>query len=153
MKYKLERTQMINCEITTAWDFFSSPYNLSKITPDNMRFEVLSKDLEDHIYNGMCIEYKISPFKGVSMFWRTEINDVVEQNSFVDIQKKGPYKYWRHLHEFEVTNEGVLMRDTIDYELPYGLLGKFAHWLVVKRKLKKIFDYRYQTLERLFNEN
>lgn len=153
MQYKLKRTQLLNCEITEAWNFFSSPNNLAEITPESMKFTVLSKGLSSQIYNGMRIEYNVSPLLGITMFWRTEIRDVVEKCYFVDFQEKGPYKYWRHLHEFEITNEGILMKDTVDYQLPMGLLGDFAHWLFVKRKLKKIFDYRYRTLERIFNGN
>lgn len=151
MLHKLQRTQVIHCGITDAWNFFSSPYNLAKITPESMKFRVVAENLEPVIYDGMRIDYTVSPILGIPMSWRTKITDVVEKCYFVDFQEKGPYKYWRHLHEFEITDEGVLMKDTVQYQLPLGFLGDFAHWLFVKRKLKKIFDYRNETLERLFN--
>jgi len=43
------------------------------------------------------------------------------------------------------------MKDTVDYELPFGFLGNLAHALVVKNKLNHIFNYRYHVLEQLFN--
>ena len=71
---------------------------------------------------------------------------------FIDFQEKGPYKYWNHLHEFIPNKNGVLMKDTVDYVLPFGLLGKMAHLLFVKKKLENIFNFRYIVLEKLFNQ-
>src|SRR5690606_4529118 len=64
---------------------------------------------------------------------------------------KGPYKYWTHFHEFIPNKGGVLMKDTVDYELPFGFFGKMAHLLFVKNKLAYIFDFRYDVLEKKLN--
>lgn len=153
MKYQLYREQQLSCDLATAWSFFSSPYNLSQITPADMKFSVISKDLPASIYEGMIIDYYVYPLLGIKMWWRTKITRVDFRKSFTDFQERGPYKYWNHFHEFIPNNKGVLMRDTVDYELPFGLLGNIAHEIIVKRKLYIIFDYRYQILERLFNTN
>lgn len=42
MKYQLKRTQQINTDIDKAWDFFSSPHNLSEMTPKDMGFIVIT---------------------------------------------------------------------------------------------------------------
>lgn len=152
MKYQLNRTQQLNCDLETAWKFFSSPHNLSRITPDYMGF-VVTSDLEDKMmYPGMEIDYKVTPLLGIPMKWKTKITEVDPYKSFTDFQKKGPYKLWNHQHEFVEKDDGVLMKDKLTYEMPYGVLGKIAHGLIVKKKLKGIFDYRYQVLEQMFNE-
>lgn len=150
MKHKLFREQQLNCDIETAWKFFSSANNLSKITPKDMGFTVLTEMEDDEIYEGMLIDYYVSPLFGIKMKWQTEITHVDLQKSFIDFQRKGPYKLWNHHHEFISNDEGVLMRDTIDYELPMGFLGEIAHSLFVKKKLDSIFDYRFRVLSRLF---
>lgn len=150
MKHKLFREQQLNCDIETAWKFFSSANNLSEITPKDMGFTVLTEMEDDKIYEGMLIDYYISPLFGIKMKWQTEIIHVDFQKSFIDFQRKGPYKLWNHHHEFIPNDEGVLMRDTIDYELPMGELGEIAHSLFVKKKLDYIFDYRFRVLSRLF---
>lgn len=151
MKYVLKRSQQLNCDIATAWNFFSSPGNLSKITPESMNFTVLSKKLEPAIFEGMIIDYKVSPMFGIRLNWRTEIRQVEFDRSFTDFQVKGPYKLWNHFHEFIPNKDGVLMNDTVTYELPMAILGDLMHTLVVKNKLNQIFDYRYKVLEKLFN--
>ena len=87
------------------------------------------------------------------MRWKTLITQVEYQKSFTDLQAKGPYKYWNHFHELETNDNGVLVKDTVDYELPFGFIGTIAHQLFVKKKLESIFNYRYQFLEKKFNQN
>ena len=149
--YQLKREQQLYCDIQTAWDFFSSPHNLSRITPKEMGFVVLSNLPENEIYKGMIIDYTVSPALGIPLRWQTEITAVNYQQSFTDFQKKGPYKLWRHHHEFIPNRLGVMMVDTVDYELPFGFIGKIAHGLMVKKKLNAIFNFRHQVLEDLFN--
>ncbi|KMQ69309.1 SRPBCC domain-containing protein [Chryseobacterium sp. FH2] len=150
MKHKLFREQQLNCDIETAWKFFSSADNLSEITPEDMDFVVLTKLEDDTIYEGMLIDYYVSPLFGVKMKWQTQIIHVDFQKSFIDFQQKGPYQLWQHHHEFIENENGVLMKDTVDYELPFGFLGEIAHSLFVKKKLEHIFNYRFKILEERF---
>lgn len=152
MKYRLYREQQLYCDIDTAWRFFSSPMNLSEITPKDMAFTVLSEDQDQPIFEGMLIDYSVSPLLGIPLKWQTKIIQVEHQKSFTDFQQKGPYKYWKHFHEFIPNEKGILMKDTVEYELPFGVLGNIVHSLLVKKKLNKIFDYRHQVLKQLFNK-
>lgn len=151
MKYRLYREQQLYSDIDTAWRFFSSPMNLSEITPKDMAFTVLSEDQDQPIFEGMLIDYSVSPLLGIPLKWQTKIIQVEHQKSFTDFQQKGPYKYWKHFHEFIPNEKGILMKDTVEYELPFGVLGNVVHSLLVKKKLNKIFDYRHQVLKQLFN--
>lgn len=152
MIHQLYRKQQLNCTIDEAWRFFSSANNLSKITPKEMNFIVRTKLSDDNIYKGMIIDYFVSPMLNIKMPWQTEITEVDFQKSFTDFQKKGPYKLWNHRHDFIENENGVLMIDIVDYELPLGFLGEIAHGLFVKKKLEHIFDYRTKVLEEMFNQ-
>lgn len=153
MKHELYREQQLNCDLQTAWDFFSSPMNLPKITPKDMAFTVLSEQKTNKIFEGMIIDYTVSPLLGIPLKWKTRITSVIPNKSFTDFQEKGPYKLWNHHHEFIPNEKGVFMIDKVDYELPFGLLGNIAHALFVKKKLEKIFNYRFDVLENFFNKN
>ncbi|WP_265428302.1 SRPBCC family protein [Chryseobacterium sp. YIM B08800] len=152
MVHQLKRQQQLNCDIKTAWKFFSSANNLSEITPKDMNFVVRTQLSDDEIYEGMLIDYYVSPLLGIKLNWQTEITEVNFQKSFTDFQKKGPFKLWNHFHEFIINDKGVLMMDTISYELPFGFLGEIAHSVMVKKKLEHIFDYRFKILEETFNK-
>lgn len=153
MIYKFYREQQLNTDIHTAWDFFSSPYNLAKITPKEMAFKVKSQHDGQAIYEGLLIDYTVSPLLSIPLKWQTEITQVDDRKSFTDFQKKGPYKLWKHHHHFIPNEKGVLMQDTVYYELHLGILGKLAHSLFVKKRINQIFDYRFKVLEKIFNQN
>ncbi len=135
-----------------AWDFFSSPKNLQKITPDHLGFKIISNHHGDKMYAGQIIEYKVKPLLGIPLYWMTEITHVEERKYFIDEQRFGPYSLWHHQHHFIEKNGGVEMTDIVHYKLPLGFLGDIAHGLFVKKQLKKIFDHRYQVVETLFNK-
>ena len=100
MRYRLYKEQQLDCDIATAWEFFSSPHNLSKITPQDMGFVVTSDTGDEPIYEGMIIDYIVRPLLRIPMRWKTKITEVDYRKSFTDFQEKGPYKYWNHYHEF-----------------------------------------------------
>ena len=149
-QYKSE--QWLPISVDEAWDFFSSPKNLALITPPEMDFRILSV-LDQEVYEGMLIDYKVKPIFGISMHWRTEICKVKHKVYFTDRQLIGPYKVWEHTHSFVPKNGGVQMQDLVNYQLPLGVIGKLVNYLLVKRKIKSIFDYREEALKKYFNTN
>jgi ligand-binding SRPBCC domain-containing protein len=150
--YTLEVKQFIGIPIAEAWDFFSSPGNLSKITPEQMGF-IITSGAAGKMYTGQIITYKVSPFPGFTTNWVTEITHVSEGRFFVDEQRFGPYSMWHHEHHFEVQGNGVLMTDRVSYKLPFGFLGRIAHFIFVKKQLRQIFEYREKFLEQAYKQS
>lgn len=147
--YHLKTEQFLPIDKNEAWAFFSSPYNLQKITPESMGFEIISEPLGS-IYAGQIIKYRVKPVLGIPLFWMTEITHVKEGDYFIDEQRFGPYALWHHQHHFKEVDGGIEMTDIINYKLPLGLLGNFAHWLFVRKQLEGIFSYRREFLNRHF---
>ncbi|WEA00085.1 SRPBCC family protein [Mucilaginibacter sp. SJ] len=151
--YILKREQSIPITLNKAWDFFSSPLNLARITPNDMRFVVTSDYTETtKMYAGMIITYKISPLPGIKMNWMTEITHVDDKKYFVDEQRFGPYALWHHQHHFKEIEGGVHMTDLLHYAIPYGAIGRLANTVFVKGKVGQIFDYRTRAIEDLFGK-
>ena len=151
MIFQLKREQLLKSDINTVWDFVSSPSNLSKITPSYMLFEITSDNKNEKMYPGMIISYKVAPILNIKMNWVTEIKYVVTNKFFIDEQRVGPYSIWHHQHFFEDTKEGVIMRDIITYKPLFGILGVLANYIIINKKLKNIFDYRFKVMEQKFN--
>ena len=147
--YTLQIQQELPISLKEAWEFFSIPANLSKITPSDMDF-IITSDSLDKIHQGQIISYRISPFAGIVMNWVTEITTAIENHFFVDEQRFGPYKMWHHEHHFEKTNKGTLITDKVSYKLPFGIIGHWAHKLFIKKQLSYIFSYRYYKLHEMF---
>ena len=149
--YQFKTKQNIPISIDKAWSFFSNPENLKEITPKEMNFTIIS-GANRSIYSGQIIQYKVTPMLGISTKWVTEITHVKEKEYFVDEQRFGPYALWHHKHFIKEIEGGIEMEDIVDYKIPFGLLGQFAHWLFVKNKLNQIFKYREQILIKLFGK-
>lgn len=147
--YQLKSTQFIPASLETCWDYFSSPNNLKEITPKNMGF-IIKTDLPGKMYEGMMIEYIVTPLLGIPMNWITEIKAVKEGVFFIDEQRKGPYKIWHHEHHFKAVEGGVEMTDIVSYEVPFGFLGKLVHPIIVRPKLEQIFQYRTMKINEIF---
>jgi len=149
--YCLQRTQILSIDIKQAWNFFSNPSNLNTITPPWLGFQITS-EVPEKIYPGLLITYQVTPLLGIPMDWVTEISQVQEPHFFIDEQRLGPYQFWHHQHVFKETANGLEVRDIVNYSLPLGILGQFAHSLFVSKQLKEIFDFRYKVLEEKFGK-
>lgn len=147
--YQYKRTQLIDTDLERLWEFISSPKNLAVITPSSMNFEIQS-EVPEKMYPGLIIKYKVSPLPLYRTSWVTEITHVEEFKYFVDEQRHGPYKIWHHEHILERTDKGIRMTDIVTYEPPFGILGSMSNTLMIKNKIKSIFDYREKVLEELF---
>lgn len=149
--YHLTYKQCLPISLAEAWDFFSSPFNLVEITPDDMAFKVTSAfDKNEKMYPGMIITYKVSPLFGINLNWMTEITQVLEQKYFIDEQRFGPFKFWHHQHHFKAIEGGVEMTDILTYGLPLGVLGNIAHAIMVGNKIKAIFTFREKKTNEMF---
>ncbi len=151
MVYRLKTVQNLPITVEKAWDFLSDPGNLKTITPDYMGFKILDGGNEK-MYAGQIIKYIVTPVLGIPLRWVTEITHVKNNEYFVDEQRFGPYSLWHHKHFIKAIPGGVEMIDVVDYKLPFGMLGRIAHPLFVKRKLNQIFNYRYNKLIELFGD-
>lgn len=151
--YRLETEQVLSLSLEEAWDFFSSPKNLASITPPHMGFKIdYISGIDDKMYAGQIIQYKVQVVPGIPVQWVTEITHVNAPHYFVDEQRYGPYAMWHHQHHFEEVKGGVKMKDIVNYALPLSALGRLANGIFVERQVKSIFDYRSKTLEKRFNK-
>jgi ligand-binding SRPBCC domain-containing protein len=142
----LRREQRLDHPAEELFGFFADARNLEAITPPSLRFEVLTPDpIEMGV--GTFIQYRLR-LRGVPVRWDTVIQAWDPPRRFVDVQVRGPYRVWHHVHELEPRDGGraALMRDTVHYAVGFGGLGEVARRAVVGRALDAIFDYRAAAL-------
>jgi ligand-binding SRPBCC domain-containing protein len=147
--YRLHRETWIAKPIGEVFDFFSRAGNLERITPPWMRFRILTRS-PISMKAGTTISYKLR-VHGISIEWLTVIEKWTPPSEFIDIQKTGPYQFWRHTHRFYERDGGTVATDYVEYALPFGILGRLVNRLQVARDLKSIFDYRSERIQELFS--
>jgi len=144
--HKLMIETLVPGSMETVFDFFSSAENLERITPPELGFKILNP-LPIEMKQGTLIDYRIRLF-GIPLKWQSLISKWEPQKQFVDEQLKGPYSKWIHTHSFEATDNGILMRDEINYRLPFFPFGEIM-LPVVRLQLKRIFSYRTKRIREL----
>ena len=148
VKHILEREQFVPAPIARVFAFFADAANLERLTPTQLRFKILTPPpIEMHA--GTLIDYQLSLF-GIPFRWRTLIESFEPERRFIDVQQKGPYRSWRHVHEFDEVAGGTRIRDHLEYEIPLGFLGEIAGMIFVTRQVEDIFEFRKKTIELLF---
>jgi ligand-binding SRPBCC domain-containing protein len=140
MRHRLERTQIVPGDLTEVFAFFKSPRNLEAITPPWLGFRVVHSS-DSEVCEGTRIAYRLR-LHGIPITWESRITEYAENAMFADEQLKGPYRYWYHRHLFRAVPGGVAIDDIVEYELPFGPLGRLVHRLFVRRQLAQIFDHR-----------
>ncbi|MEO6828179.1 MAG: SRPBCC family protein [Acidobacteriaceae bacterium] len=149
--FTLEREQWVPRPLDEVFSFFSDAKNLEALTPPWMRFHILSPQPIE-IAAGTIIDYRLS-WHGIPLRWKTEITTWEPPNCFVDLQLKGPYRLWHHTHRFRASAGGTQILDSVQYALPFGVLGRLVHTLSVRRNVEEIFEYRRRKVSALFGRD
>jgi ligand-binding SRPBCC domain-containing protein len=143
--------------------FFANPENLPRIMPAASATKLValqrvpapavqvgSFDKAAGVGSTIVTTFRIFPLLPIRARWIARITEFEWNHHFADVQDKGPFKSWHHLHEFltETRGEvaGTLVRDVIDYEIGFGVVGAVANALFVRRQMEGTFAQRQQTL-------
>ena len=142
----LRASVLLPRSIDQVFPFFAAAENLARITPPELGFIVRTPPPIE-MRAGALIDYTIKLW-GASLGWRTEITRWNPPYEFEDTQLRGPYAKWVHRHTFVPAGVETLMTDEVRYRLPFGILGRPAHF-IVRRQLRRIFTYREQAIRSL----
>jgi ligand-binding SRPBCC domain-containing protein len=146
--YVLEREVSLAVPRAQVFPFFADARNLERLTPPSVGFEILTPGAIQ-MGPGAIIDYRLR-ISGIPIRWRTRIEVWEPPVRFVDVQVQGPYASWRHTHTFDETPEGTMMRDRVEYALPFGPFGALVHRMFVARRLDDIFSFRVRVVRELF---
>jgi uncharacterized protein YbjT (DUF2867 family)/ligand-binding SRPBCC domain-containing protein len=146
----LERAQRIPAPRHEVFEFFSDPANLARLTPEGLRFRIFGVP-PVRLETGSRLEYRIR-WSLLRLRWVTRITRWVPESEFEDVQEEGPYRTWIHTHRFEDEGDRAVMKDRVEYELPFGALGRLVQRVLVRRQLEAIFDFRRRAIEESFPE-
>ena len=147
-KHYLKTSLEVNINIEKTFDFFSKPSNLNLITPNWLNFNILESS-DENSFEGAKFYYNLK-LHGITIKWNSIISEWNPNESFRDIQIKGPYTYWSHFHKFTPKKQKTIVEDEVIYSM-FG--GSITNNIFVKKDLIKIFSYRVNKLNLIFNRN
>lgn len=134
----------IDTTLEELFKFHLDTNNLIKITPKNIKAELLTKC--DNPKEGTIL--KIRTVKNFIPFtWVVKIKKMDYPHMFVDEALKSPFKFWEHYHIFKQDGHKVLLKDVVRYELPFGFLGSLLH-SVIEKDLEQMFEFRHEVTKK-----
>lgn len=83
---------------------------------------------------------------GLPLRMTSRITQMEAPDFFIDEQVKGPFRWFRHIHEFSQDSRGTTMVDRIDFAAPFGPLGRLVEKLFLARYLQKLIEERNRHL-------
>ena len=83
---------------------------------------------------------------GVPIRMTSRITQMESPDYFVDEQVKGPFRRFRHVHEFSEDSNGTTMVDRIEFAAPFGPVGRVVERLVLARYLRMLIETRNRHL-------
>lgn len=146
--YQFQKSLSLKANLEKLFKFHLDPKNLRLISSPNMNLKLIKSPSPIEKNSEVKLKFNIMPF--VSIHWDLIIEEVVENELIIDLQTKGPFKFWRHKHIFQRLFDGtIVMTDEIEYDLKWGFLGKLLNPLI-KWRLNQIFKMRHKIIESLF---
>jgi hypothetical protein len=148
---RLTFSTVVDAPREAVWAWYDDVLTLPRITPPTTRVRLLTPPEPMRPGVRYLLEVRQPPVP-IPLRWETIIVEHRPPEVFVDEQGKvGPFAHWRHEHQFEAMPDGrTLLRDTVIYDPPLGILGRIADALFIKRQLTAMFAYRHQKTREAF---
>lgn len=85
----------------------------------------------------------------LGLLWRlrSRITAMDRPRSFIDVQVRGPFKAFTHVHHFEPEGAGTRMIDEWMHEAPFGPMGRLADLLFLARHMRRLLETRNASLK------
>lgn len=144
---KFVKESRIGAPPERVFAFHESRGALERLTPPWERVRVESGG--DSIRPGarVTLTTRLGPFP---LRWVAEHMEYDPPRLFADRQVSGPFASWYHRHHMiDDGAGGTTLRDEVDYELPFGAVGRWLGGGMIRRKLERMFAYRHETTRRV----
>jgi ligand-binding SRPBCC domain-containing protein len=100
------------------------------------------------IGEGQTVTFEATHF-GIRQQLTSLITEFKEPYLFVDEMQRGAFKSLKHIHEFKEYKGYTIMKDTLNFEAPYGLIGWIVERLILKNYMRKFLEHRNTELKKM----
>lgn len=89
---------------------------------------------------------------GIRQNLTAEIVTFVQPEWFIDEMQEGAFERLWHGHEFTPHNRGTLMRDTLEWISPLGIIGQIFDVLILKRYMRRFLRRKNRAFKQLVEQ-
>ncbi|MBP6430259.1 MAG: SRPBCC family protein [Ferruginibacter sp.] len=133
-------TTFITAPIERVFDL-SRSINLHKVSTAHTNEEAIAG-----VTTGLINKNETVTWRAKHLFktrqYTSIISDMQSPHFFVDEMQKGDFKSLKHEHHFKQVDNGTIMIDVLNFESPYGIIGKWFNKIYLKNYLQKFIIQR-----------
>jgi ligand-binding SRPBCC domain-containing protein len=119
----------------------SRSIDLHKISTEKTNEKAIAGKTSGLIGLNESVTWRAKHF-GVYQNLTSKITEYERPNYFVDEMQKGAFSEFKHEHHFKELNGETLMTDFFEYKSPFGILGKLADKLFLKKYMTELLSER-----------
>ncbi len=169
MSQRFEAEQWIAVPLPQVFAFFADPRNLPRIMPPKQGAKLVRLSLVSPSFppgqtlatipymagvgTEIIFKFRAIPYLPMHERWTALITEFSLNEYFRDVQKQGPFRHWHHRHSFEGKTidgrDGTLVRDVVEYEVGFGVIGRMLETLLFQGMLGRTFEYRKKAVEQI----
>ncbi len=121
-----------------VFEYVSDIQNFPDLVPRDYKLELTAPPLE--MKKGAEYEFRLSRF-GVSHLWSIRVDEFEENVKYVERQILGLFNTWILTCELEDhSDDKTLLKNTLEYDLPLGLMGKIFDDVWLRKDLTRVFE-------------
>ncbi len=124
----------------------SRSINLHKISTAHTHEKVIDGKLSGLINEGETVTWQAKHLYKERKF-TTKIIEMMRPLFFTDEMIKGDFKSFRHEHHFKAASNGTIMIDLLEFECPYGIIGKCLARFYLHQYLKALLMKRNEVIK------
>lgn len=129
-------TTFIAAPVERVFDL-SRSVNLHKISTAHTHEKII-----DGKMNGLVEEDDTVTWQARHLYkerkFTSKITAMKKPVSFTDEMINGDFKSFHHEHHFKQTDNGTIMIDVVNFESPYGIIGKLVNGFYLKKYLEQL---------------
>jgi ligand-binding SRPBCC domain-containing protein len=142
---RIHLTTFIAAPINRVFDL-SRSINLHKISTAHTKEQAI-----DGVMSGLIKEGEMVTWQAKHLFkqrrFTAKITAMQGPISFTDEMTQGDFKSFLHEHHFKQVDNGTIMIDVLEFESPYGIVGKLFNSIYLRQYLQHLLHKRNEVIK------
>ncbi len=148
--YTVERKVTIEAPIKAVFDFHLDFNNLGAISPSWMKAKLLH---EEGFGPSKVLTLRVTQFGVFTSTWVVKIAEYEPPHRLTDLVISGPLPYFKHSRTFSTPSDTTVeLHDKLEYALPFGIVGRIANAVSVRKMMEQMFEHRQTVTKQLLEE-
>jgi len=137
---QIHLTSFIAAPVERVFDL-SRSINLHQVSTASTNEKAIAGVMSGLISLGETVTWEARHFFKKRQF-TSKITGMQRPGFFTDEMVKGDFISFHHEHHFKTVQNGTIMIDKINFETPYGMIGKIANSVFLRSYLEKFLVKR-----------